>query len=229
MPGHVCLDTNLEGTWPHQTQLQGFIKDHTKSDVKFSFSQIILNCPHLKHKKHDMQSWLDSFSCDQEIGSSNFSNVKWNVMKSYNIQHTTCLSICTRSPCPGRILGIIGWDPSVSNSHLKSINPHTTTRPDVLSIWITGLHSCRYHVRALLFLFNSHRYVSTFSFFFFINLRYYLWIPLQWSILFLKSWTAVGYFSNSTRSTVTTFYFNLFCLIIVGCHLELHIAITFNS
>ena len=30
----------------------------------------------------------------------------------------------------------------------RGINPHTTTRSNVLSIWITSSHSCRYHVRA---------------------------------------------------------------------------------
>ena len=42
----------------------------------------------------------------------------------------------------------------------RGINPHTTTWSAVLSIWITGSHSCRYHVHALfifLFFANNNR------------------------------------------------------------------------
>ena len=59
---------------------------------------------------------------------------------------------------------------------------------------------------------------------FFINLRYILEIPLEWSVIFLEYWTSTGYFSNSTGSSVTT----LLCLISVGYHLELCVALIFS-
>ena len=41
--------------------------------------------------------------------------------------------------------------------------------------------------------------------FFFTNLRYILYIPLKWWVVFLKSWwTSTTYFSNSTSSSVTS-------------------------
>ena len=46
--------------------------------------------------------------------------------------------------------------------------------------------------------------------FFFINLRYILWIPLKWWVIFLKSWTSTDYFSNSTGSSVTSGRFSPF-------------------
>ena len=37
----------------------------------------------------------------------------------------------------------------------------------------------------------------------FIHLRYILWIPLEWLVNCLNSWTSTGYFSNSTGSSAT--------------------------
>ena len=59
----------------------------------------------------------------------------------------------------GRILGIVGWDPSDSKSN-------------------------RLHVDIFRF--------------FFINLRCIFYNPLEWWVVFLKSWTSTAYFSNST-------------------------------
>ena len=39
---------------------------------------------------------------------------------------------------------------------------------------------------------------------FIINLRCIPWIPLNLYVIFLKSWTSTGYFSNSTDSSVTS-------------------------
>jgi hypothetical protein len=44
----------------------------------------------------------------------------------------------------------------------------------------------------------------SFGFFSFCNLRYILQIPLKWSVVFLKSWTLTGCFSNSIGSSVTS-------------------------
>ena len=53
--------------------------------------------------------------------------------------------------------------------------------------------------------------------FFFINLKYNLYIFLKWSVIFLKSWTSTGYFSNSTGSSVTSGWFSPFIPGIAGC------------
>ena len=37
----------------------------------------------------------------------------------------------------------------------------------------------------------------------FIKVGYILWIPLECTVIFLRSWTSTGYFSNSTGSFVT--------------------------
>ena len=42
----------------------------------------------------------------------------------------------------------------------------------------------------------------------FIKWRYFLQIPLKWSIIFMQSWTSTGYFSNSTGSFATNCWFS---------------------
>ena len=44
----------------------------------------------------------------------------------------------------------------------------------------------------------------------FIDLRSIHWSPLNWSVIFLKSWTSTGSFSNSTGSYVTRGRFSPF-------------------
>ena len=44
--------------------------------------------------------------------------------------------------------------------------------------------------------------------FFYLNLRYIPWIPLKWSVILLKSWTAAIFPSNSTGSSVTNCRFS---------------------
>ena len=37
---------------------------------------------------------------------------------------------------------------------------------------------------------------------------FYIYIPLNWSVIFLQSWTSTSYFSNSTSSSVTNCQFS---------------------
>ena len=48
------------------------------------------------------------------------------------------------------------------------------------------------------------------SFGFFITFKYSLQIPLRWSVIFWKSWTSTGYFSNSTSSSINSGPLSLF-------------------
>ena len=43
-----------------------------------------------------------------------------------------------------------------------------------------------------------------------IFLGYIVYILLKWLLIFLKSWTSIGYFSNSTASSVTSGWLSLF-------------------
>ena len=56
---------------------------------------------------------------------------------------------------------------------------------------------------------NPTGYMLTSSSFAFIHLRYILWIPLNWSVILLKSPTSTGDSSNSTSSSVSNHQFTL--------------------
>ena len=57
------------------------------------------------------------------------------------------------------------------------------------------------------------------------KLRYILYIPLKWMVVFLKSWASTNYVWKSIGSSVTV----MFCLISVGYYLELRVALAFLS